>query len=412
MRARRIPAAFAAAALLLAVLGPAMPAAAAPDGTGDPFTTAPPISKTAASAITVSKARAAVAGTNGWYWPLGTESWTSFGHFMKARGSNWHLAQDMAGYDHQPVYAIADGVVLESGMVRGFGPGNGSGGAMVILHTTSTGRQFKALYGHIEGLRYKKGAKVRAGAQIAVLNEFDPPHLHFGIHPGKAYPPDRNPWRGHTYDKSNTHGWVDPVAFMRTYLRVAPYRPPALPLVGSMPTSDVPAAAWACEGWLYWSRPTGTRTSPDTTTWAARIPTSKNGSFCETETPAYSADTTRFAVSIVSTPTPLVRAFDRKPVATLDVSTSSPRKGRRFSICGRLSNAADQPFVFAPMILERKVGSSWKAIALVYTDKRGRWSAGWATSDSRTLRVRFAPPKVERPVYLPVISRLVAVAPH
>ena len=151
--------------------------------------------------------------------------------WFAARPGAWHLAQDMPAPYGAPVYAIADGVVLESKYVDGYGPGGSKGGAMVIQHRTATGKPFWAVYGHLMGLRYSKGQRVSAGAVIARINGSSPSHLHFGIHPGTAYPSDNNPFRGHTYVRSNLYGYTNPVAFMRTEWRVIPYVAPTVPVV-------------------------------------------------------------------------------------------------------------------------------------------------------------------------------------
>jgi murein DD-endopeptidase MepM/ murein hydrolase activator NlpD len=176
-------------------------------------------------------AAAAVAapGTNGWHWPAGTEA---TGGYLGWLGYNsayggYHLGQDFKMNWGDPIYAIAAGEVLEARSdVGGYGPGGTAGGAVLILHKTSAGQDFKALYGHVERIQIAKGSTVSAGKVIGYANNFSPPHVHFGIHPGRSYPPDGNPWRGYTPVTSNTYGWVNPVSFLKTNL--APASPPPL----------------------------------------------------------------------------------------------------------------------------------------------------------------------------------------
>jgi murein DD-endopeptidase MepM/ murein hydrolase activator NlpD len=393
-----------AAMLLSASVAPAF--AATLTGTGDPFPTG-----AATPSSAVMTVRPPTPGSGGWYWPLNTEKFVDYGHFMQDRGGNWHLAQDMAGTAHQAVYSLGDGVVLESGMVNGFGPGGSVGGAMVILYTTASGKQFKALYGHVEKMRYAKGAKVRAGALIAQLNTYSPPHLHFGIHPGRAYPPDGNPWRGHTYIKSQTYGWVDPVKFLRDNPRINPYVAPAWPVVGSVHASSKPLAAWAASGWMFWTVKTEVAGEATTTTWTTSLPTTAQPSVSATGSPM-APDSVRYRASYTTLPTVVVRVQDRLPRLSLLVSTTRPRVGVAFVSYGRLCNAAGVPFVRAPIVLERWYGGAWKAAAVTSTDRHGRWAANWATVDGRRLRARFAPPNGGKPVYMPAVAPSLWIAPR
>jgi murein DD-endopeptidase MepM/ murein hydrolase activator NlpD len=146
----------------------------------------------------------------------------------------------MRGSVGQAVYAVADGYVLESKMARGYGRGGSRGGAVVIQHRTGDGTKFTALYGHLKGLKYKKGQKVKAGAVIGYLNNARPPHLHFGIRLGWGLPEDRNPFRGHTHTTKKTYGFVDPIAFLRKHHRLPKPAPaPVAPPVEPPPPADV-----------------------------------------------------------------------------------------------------------------------------------------------------------------------------
>lgn len=149
----------------------------------------------------------------GWYWPAGTGDTGGYLGFLDWNPifNGWHLAQDFKLDQGLPVYAIADGeVVLSRTDVGGYGRDGTPGGAIVARFETSTEEFFIALYGHIDN-PYAEG-KVEAGQILGYINDYDPPHLHFGIRPGYELP--ENPWRGYTYDESETYGWVDPVQFL------------------------------------------------------------------------------------------------------------------------------------------------------------------------------------------------------
>jgi hypothetical protein len=162
---------------------------------------------------------------NGWILPTDSGDhniYVGFGaHYEPGGIPSIHLGQDFEGNTGDQVYAIADGNVVESRTnVGGFGPLGTQGGALVALFTTSDGLQFKALYGHINN-PHTVGA-VTTGEVLGNLNDYDPSHLHFGIHPGTDYPSDENPWRGFIreteYSTANDmYGWVDPIEFLETH---------------------------------------------------------------------------------------------------------------------------------------------------------------------------------------------------
>ena len=194
---------------------------------------------------------------NGWILPTGSgdhNKYVGFGTHYKPGGI--HLGQDFEGDTKDPVYALADGEVIESRTnVGGYGPVINNkatpGGALIALFTTSDGSQFMALYGHINN-PHPKGI-IEAGDVLGYMNEYDPSHLHFGIHPGKGYPSDNNPWRGFIteaeYAKTkDTYGWVDPVEFLERHgpitssSDVANNAPVAETLVGTTPAKESPTS--------------------------------------------------------------------------------------------------------------------------------------------------------------------------
>lgn len=128
-----------------------------------------------------------------------------------------HLANDYNLAEGSPVYAITSGVVEKSAIDLPFyGGDDGSiGGAMIVKHKTSAGKEFYALYGHVKNFSVKPGAKVKAGQKIAEVGPFKSagkplPHLHFGINTTQAS------YEGYTpSDKcSNYLGFVKPEEYM------------------------------------------------------------------------------------------------------------------------------------------------------------------------------------------------------
>lgn len=105
-------------------------------------------------------------------------------------GERWgsmHQGQDLAGPVDTPIYATADGVVVEAGPARGFG-------MWIVVDHNIDGRVYSSVYGHMNdgGVLVKKGDQVRAGQHIAnegYNGEVSPPgpggaHLHFEIWEG------------------------------------------------------------------------------------------------------------------------------------------------------------------------------------------------------------------------------------
>lgn len=179
-------------------------------------------------------------GVNGWYWPTGTSSTGSGGGWLQYRSSNhsYHLAKDIRGRVGTPVYALADGYVYDAyKRLSGYTPG----GAMIVVYKTADGKPFKALYGHIRGLKYRKGQRVKAGVVLAYIAPCGgSPHLHFGVHPGVNRPndPRRNPFMGHSYVRRRYYGWVDPANYLKTQYPLGTVFPAPEPTPAPTPTVD------------------------------------------------------------------------------------------------------------------------------------------------------------------------------
>lgn len=127
------------------------------------------------------------------------------------RFSGYHNAIDVEyediAYD-VPVYAIADGVIVFSDWVSGYG------GAF-MLEFDIDGIKHNALYGHIRPASLPKvGDAYKKGEQIAVLgtgysNETDGErrHLHFGI-----LSDNRIDARGYVQSEGELSGWINSIS--------------------------------------------------------------------------------------------------------------------------------------------------------------------------------------------------------
>lgn len=99
------------------------------------------------------------------------------GVFTSGYGSRWgtfHYGIDIAAPIGSPIYAVADGTVINAGPAQGFGLW------VRIQHADGT----ISVYGHMYDFSVSVGEHVRAGQQIArVGNRGDStgPHLHFEI---------------------------------------------------------------------------------------------------------------------------------------------------------------------------------------------------------------------------------------
>ncbi len=336
-----------------------------------------------------SPARAATMGSGYWYWPTGSEDFGGMSGFWADRGNNWHLAQDMACPEGHPVYAVGDGIVLESKYVSGYGPGYGSGGCVVILHRTAFGAPFKAVYGHLKNLVYAKGASVKAGAIIGYINGTSPNHLHFGIHPGIAYPPDNNPFRGHTYDPHDTYGFVDPVAYLRKNPRLVICVPPVVPVVANVATTVTPLWVSVGSGAVYWSVHATEGTATVSRRWSYTIATRVRRQLVATDSvPA--AERLRYYSVFVKTPAPMVRVYDKLPRLSFSVSSARPVWGSSIRTSGHLINASGRPFGGAHILVEQFEGGAWRQRVWTYTTPTGAWSVCCVPTGGK-LRAWFGP---------------------
>lgn len=101
----------------------------------------------------------------------------ALGVFTSGFGQRWgtfHNGIDIAGPIGSPIYAVADGTVIDAGPASGFGLW------VRIRHDDGT----VSVYGHMYDFVVSRGERIRAGMQIARMgNRGDStgPHLHFEI---------------------------------------------------------------------------------------------------------------------------------------------------------------------------------------------------------------------------------------
>lgn len=112
------------------------------------------------------------------------------GIFTSNFGYRWgvlHAGIDLANSIGTPIYAVSDGVVIDSG------PASGYGMLVKLRHADGT----VTLYGHINTTLVSVGERVMAGDQIATMGNrgnSTGPHLHFEVLQGGSERIDPVPW--------------------------------------------------------------------------------------------------------------------------------------------------------------------------------------------------------------------------
>jgi hypothetical protein len=112
------------------------------------------------------------------------------GSYTSGYGARWgtlHAGVDIANAIGTPIYAVADGEVIDSGPAQGFGMW------VRLRHADGT----VTVYGHIDSSNVSVGQKVMAGDQIARMGNrgfSTGPHLHFEVHLGGENKIDPLPW--------------------------------------------------------------------------------------------------------------------------------------------------------------------------------------------------------------------------
>ncbi|BBZ02902.1 hypothetical protein MCHIJ_23390 [Mycolicibacterium chitae] len=112
------------------------------------------------------------------------------GIFTSGFGYRWgalHAGVDIAGPIGTPIYAVADGVVIEAGPTAGYGA------VVKLRHRDGT----VTLYGHVNTWTVSAGQAVMAGDQIATIGNrgfSTGPHCHFEVMPNGTDRIDPVPW--------------------------------------------------------------------------------------------------------------------------------------------------------------------------------------------------------------------------
>lgn len=127
--------------------------------------------------------------------------------------SGYHTAVDVEfpyTISDVPVVAIADGEVVASKTVSGYG------GMVIIKHTINDDKNILSVYGYLDETRsIDKNVDVKQGNIIGYLGkdktketDFERRHLHFGIIKG-----DDIDYRGYINNKDELEAWYDPMNF-------------------------------------------------------------------------------------------------------------------------------------------------------------------------------------------------------
>lgn len=161
------------------------------------------------------------------------------GKLGKYLDDSYHNGYDIMANYGAPVYPITGGFVKQLSHKGWSSNGGTINMAVIMVHTTADGRQFRALYGHIETAtlnpKVKVDAWIDAGTSIGKVGTWNlGHHLHFGINvldvnqPLPYKGPDAttptantigyggigiNHWQGYWPDRK---GWIDPVFFIET----------------------------------------------------------------------------------------------------------------------------------------------------------------------------------------------------
>jgi len=157
--------------------------------------------------------------SSGWYWPTEQGNSVLFGWLQQNPnfGNKYHLAIDLRNNANRPVYSIGDGVILYSEEHNGYGcNGDCKGGTVLARYQAADGTWFTVLYGHLDN--YRGTGTVSAQEVIGYsLPDWNPPHLHFAVHPG--YDPVSNWYAGYTPSTSQLYGFTDPLPFLNAHPR-------------------------------------------------------------------------------------------------------------------------------------------------------------------------------------------------
>lgn len=131
----------------------------------------------------------------------------------------YHMGEDwnsLDGYDYgDPVYAVADGVVLYSSLTTGVEP-TGIGKVVIIRHTLPDGKQMDSVFFHLKQIFVAKGVSVVRNQEIATIGDANgawSPHLHFEIRRDLTLPTFSNPYKS-TLDLQTARKYTNPSLFI------------------------------------------------------------------------------------------------------------------------------------------------------------------------------------------------------
>lgn len=117
-------------------------------------------------------------------WPVDHSKFWISSFFGARRNLNrswgFHSGVDMAALKGTPVYAAADGLVVEAGANKGYG------NTIVIMHN----KKYKTRYAHLKNIYCKHGDRVKKGKRIASVGDTglvrkkgtSASHLHFEVY--------------------------------------------------------------------------------------------------------------------------------------------------------------------------------------------------------------------------------------
>lgn len=173
----------------------------------------------------------------GFFYPIGIKNFSTDNGWWLSKDPDYfprkyHVGVDMMTRSlDREAYAIANGVIYRRHCSdSSWGRGNC---ALFIMHSTSDGKIFTALYGHLSKESLPKDNDVRAGDVIGKTGPWGSGtkdiHLHFGVFPGNIPPstvPDARGWGmmdvSQWTDPCNgndkcTNTFTDPIAFIKNH---------------------------------------------------------------------------------------------------------------------------------------------------------------------------------------------------
>ncbi|MEQ8222574.1 MAG: M23 family metallopeptidase [Candidatus Eremiobacterota bacterium] len=162
------------------------------------------------------------------YWPLRKYNITGYRFGDKVIfGKNiikYHTGEDAEGSAGNPVYAVANGIVLYSGKATGYGY------CVVLEHHMFGNFYVRSVYGHLRSVDIQAGWTVGQGRRIGILGTKDenggyPEHLHFGIRKG----PESGNWDYWGYEY-NVSSWYNPSQDFILGRLPKPFDPNPIPL--------------------------------------------------------------------------------------------------------------------------------------------------------------------------------------